>query len=66
MADNFDKSLGSISVSISKGSVYESGGLSMFDAALEDALRREEKSISNESIQKGDTLLETYTVRRTR
>ena len=62
MADNFDKSLGSISVSISKGSVYESGGLSMFDAALEDALRREEKSISNESIQKGDTLLETYTV----
>ena len=62
MADNFDKSLDSISVSISKGSVYESGGLSMYDAALEDALGREERSISNESIQKGDTLLETYTV----
>jgi len=62
MADNFEKSLGSISVSISKGSVYESGGLSMYDAAFEDALGREEKSISNESIQKGDMLLETYTV----
>jgi len=62
MADNFDMSLGSISVSISKGSVYESGGFSMYDAALEDALGREEKSISNESIQKGDTLLDTYTV----
>ena len=62
MAGSFDQSLGSISVSISKGSVYESGELSMYDAALEDALGREGKSISNESIQKGDTLLETYTV----
>ena len=62
MAGSFDQSLDSISVSISKGSVYESGGLSMFDAALEDALGREEKPISNESIQKGDTLLDTYTV----
>ena len=62
MADNFDMSSGSISVSITKGSVYESGGLSMYDAALEDALGREEKSISNESIQKGDALLDTYAV----
>ncbi len=62
MADNFEQSLGSISVSVSKGSVYESGGLSMYDAALDDALGREEKSLSNEAIQKGDTLLDTYTV----
>ena len=62
MEDSINSSIGSISVSVSKGSVYEIGGLSMYDATLDDALGREEKSLSNEEIRKGDTLLDTYNV----
>lgn len=34
----------------------------MYDAAMDDALGREEKSLSNEEIRKGNTLLDTFTV----
>ena len=50
----------SISNSISKGEVQEEFSLSL--AALEDAKNRRPESISNEQIQKGDKILETYTV----
>ena len=52
----------SISKSFSKDSVYESLGLSVTDVALAEALRNEGDSISNESICKGDELLDTYEV----
>ena len=50
----------SISLSLSKAGIDEE--MSLYAASVKDALSREQESVSNERIGRGDIILETYTV----